>query len=136
MTATRATMNDNELIDQARVVELEKDAELTPLYSRPQAVIAPEWTMLTGVELDQAIAQGVIEWGRFNGCTLNREQHIARATQIAFIAKQSKAVEQYSDIVSDGGLDPRNKFDVQQPATPKEEGIARGVRRIYAKVTQ
>lgn len=48
--------------------------------------------------------------------TINGTSQAARA-----IAARRQALEQqpaqYSDIVSDGGLDPRNKFDVQHPAT-------------------
>jgi hypothetical protein len=33
-------------------------------------------------------------------------------------------VGQYSDIVSDGGFDPRNKFDTTPPAAPVQEPVA------------
>jgi hypothetical protein len=37
-----------------------------------------------------------------------------------FKAKQAMAADKYSDIVSDGGLDPRNQFDAQ----PAQEPVA------------
>jgi hypothetical protein len=46
------------------------------------------------------------------------EKLMAEPIDPAFVYKEP--VAQYSDIVSDGGLDPRNKFDVPpaQPAVP------------------
>ena len=38
-----------------------------------------------------------------------------------FKAKQAMAADKYSDIVSDGGLDPRNKMDAQPAQEPPSE---------------
>lgn len=48
-------------------------------------------------------------------------------------AEKQELVAQYSDIVSDGGLDPRNKFDVPPQRQPEQEPVAFGsvtVRRL------
>ena len=38
-------------------------------------------------------------------------KHYARALRTALAQQEQEPVAKYSDIVSDGGMDPRNKFD-------------------------
>ena len=45
----------------------------------------------------------------------------AAAALRAALAQQAEPVAQYSDIVSDGGMEPRNKFDTL-PAAQQVEG--------------
>ena len=45
---------------------------------------------------------------------------VEAAIKEAFAQPEQEPVEKYSDIVSDGGLDPRNKFDIPPQRTEQE----------------
>jgi len=74
--------------------------------------------------LRQAAQQALEAWFRPHGINYVDFKPYMEALRAALAEPEQEPVAQYSDIVSDGGLDPRNKFDTaptpRKPLTDEE----------------